>query len=83
MSWWKFLGAVRRGEHKVSPFTWMTGIVTVLYTFWPVDLIPELVLGPLGFIDDLGLWGVFIMLASREKSAWEEQLTTSPRVVDV
>ncbi|MDE0571909.1 DUF1232 domain-containing protein [Demequina sp. B12] len=83
MSWWKFFNAVRRGDHKVAGTTWFTGLVAVLYTLSPVDLLPELLLGPLGFVDDLGLWGVTLMLLNREKSLWEERLTAQAHVVDV
>lgn len=80
--WWKFLRAVRRGEHKLSPVTWMTAIAAVLYTVTPVDLIPEIVFGPFGFVDDLGFWGVVVMLATREKNAWEAARRHHAVVVD-
>ena len=33
----------------------------VIYTIWPVDVIPD-VLGPIGWVDDLALWaGVLVM----------------------
>lgn len=72
--WWKFFQAVRRGEYRLSPMTWLTAIGAAIYTIMPVDLIPELFLGPFGFVDDLGLWGVFVMLATREKNQWEARL---------
>ncbi len=84
--WWSFAQAVRRGEHRLSVTTWLTAVTAVLYTLLPIDLIPELFLGPFGFIDDLGLWGVFLTLATREKQQWESTLRhTSPvaRAVDV
>lgn len=80
--WWKFFRAVRRGEHKLSPVTWMTAIGAVIYTIIPVDLIPELIVGPLGFVDDLGFWGVVVMLAKREKDAWRVARRSHTRVVD-
>ncbi|GIG53922.1 YkvA family protein [Demequina activiva] len=72
--WWKFFQAVRRGEYRLAPMTWLTAIGAAIYTIMPVDLIPELFFGPFGFVDDLGLWGVFVMLATREKNQWEAQL---------
>ncbi|WP_084038881.1 YkvA family protein [Demequina sp. NBRC 110053] len=81
--WWKFFQAVRRGEHKLAPTTWLTAVAAVIYTLSPVDLIPELLLGPLGFIDDLGLWGVVVMLATREKNEWEARLSQQASYVDV
>ncbi|WP_084104651.1 YkvA family protein [Demequina sp. NBRC 110056] len=81
--WWKFFQAVRRGEYKLAPMTWLTAIAAVIYTAIPVDLIPEMFLGPLGFIDDLGVWGVFVMLATREKNQWEASLQHATDYVDV
>ena len=81
--WWRFFQAVRRGEHKLSPVTWLTAIAAVIYTIVPVDLVPELFLGPVGLVDDLGFWGVVVMLATREKNAWEVHQHRGARVVDV
>ncbi|WP_062205873.1 YkvA family protein [Demequina salsinemoris] len=80
--WWRFAQAVRRGEHRLSVTTWLTAVTAVLYTILPVDLIPELFLGPFGFVDDLGLWGVLLMLATREKNEWELRWKADERVVD-
>ncbi len=81
--WWKFFKAVRRGEHKVSGVTKLTAFAALIYTIVPVDLIPEIVFGPLGFVDDLGMWGVVVMLATREKNAWEAARREHYTVVDV
>ena len=53
------------------PTTWAAAIAAVVYTFAPLDLIPELVLGPLGFGDDLGVWSVFGVLLVREHHRWQ------------
>ena len=68
--WWRFLKAVRERQHRVAPTTWVAAIAAVVYTFAPIDLIPELVLGPLGFVDDIGLWGLFAILFAREQQRW-------------
>jgi uncharacterized membrane protein YkvA (DUF1232 family) len=68
--WWRFLKAVRERQHRVAPTTWVAAIAAVVYTFAPIDLIPELVLGPLGFVDDIGLWGIFAVLFAREQHRW-------------
>lgn len=81
--WMKFIKAVWRKEHKLAPMTWLTAIFAFVYTIVPIDLIPELFLGPLGIADDLGVWGIFALLASREKSRWQEQYAADPRIVDV
>lgn len=80
--WWKFFRAVRRGEHKMSPVTWLAGVAAAIYTIVPVDLIPELIFGPLGLVDDLGMWGIVVMLATREKNAWEATRHARATVVD-
>ena len=70
MSWLNFIKAVFRREHRLAPTTWVMAIVTVLYTVWPIDFIPDFV--PIvGQLDDLGLWGVLLALAAREKSRFE------------
>ncbi|GAA3637790.1 hypothetical protein GCM10022200_21450 [Microbacterium awajiense] len=68
--WLNFLKAVKNREHRVAPTTWVAAIAAVVYTVAPIDLIPELVLGPLGFVDDLGVWTVFAVLFTREMSRW-------------
>jgi uncharacterized membrane protein YkvA (DUF1232 family) len=76
--WWNFLGAIRRREYRVSAKTWVVALAATVYTFVPIDLIPELVLGPLGFVDDLGVWGIFAVLFAREKQRWQAGLGTKP-----
>lgn len=66
--------AVKEREHRVAPTTWVVAIAAVAYTFSPIDLIPELVLGPLGFADDLGLWGILGLLVVREQRRWQAGL---------
>lgn len=68
--WWTFLKAVGARQHRVAPTTWIAAIAAVVYTLAPIDLIPELVLGPLGFVDDIGLWGIFAVLFAREQRRW-------------
>jgi uncharacterized membrane protein YkvA (DUF1232 family) len=69
--WWRFLKAVKNREHRVAPTTWVVAIAAVIYTFAPIDAIPELVLGPLGFADDLGVWGILALLLTREQRRWQ------------
>ena len=71
MGWMSFTKAVLKGEHKLAPTTWFMAIFTVIYTVSPIDFFPELLLPIIGYIDDLGVWGLFIALAAREKSRWE------------
>jgi uncharacterized membrane protein YkvA (DUF1232 family) len=71
---WKFLKAIKDREHRVAPTTWAAAIAAVVYTIVPIDLIPELVLGPLGLADDLGVWAVFAALFVREQRRWQTGL---------
>jgi uncharacterized membrane protein YkvA (DUF1232 family) len=68
--WWRFLKAIKDGEHRVAPTTWVAGIAAVVYALMPIDLIPELLLGPLGFADDIGMWAILAVLFAREQRRW-------------
>jgi uncharacterized membrane protein YkvA (DUF1232 family) len=72
--WWRFLKAVKERQHRVAPTTWVAAAAAVVYTLAPIDLIPELVLGPLGFVDDIGLWGILAVLLAREQRRWQSGL---------
>ena len=67
---WKFLKALRERQHRLAPTTWVAAAAAVVYHFSPIDLIPELVLGPLGFVDDVSVWGIFAILFVREQRRW-------------
>lgn len=71
---WTFFRALRRGEHRVAASTWIAAAAAVAYAVSPVDLIPELVLGPLGLGDDLGVWGILALLVAREHRRWQDSL---------
>ena len=71
---WRFLKAIKDRQHRVAPTTWVAAIAAVVYTFAPIDLIPELVLGPLGIADDLSLWGIVAVLFMREQRRWRAGL---------
>ena len=73
---WRFLKAIKDREHRVAPTTLIVAIGAVVYTFVPIDLIPELVLGPLGFADDIGLWSIFAVLFVREQQRWQAGLAS-------
>ena len=80
--WGKFLRAILRGEWKLSAVSWVAAIGTVVYVVSPIDVIPELFLPFIGYIDDLGIWGVMSILAAREKSRWEASLRDGSIQVD-
>ena len=71
---WSFLKAIKSREHRVAPTTWVAAIAALIYTVVPIDLIPELVLGPLGLVDDVGIWGIFAVLIVREQRRWQAGL---------
>ena len=72
--WWSFLKAIKNREHRVAPTTGIAAVAAVIYTFVPIDLIPELVLGPLGLGDDISLWAIFTVLFVREQRRWQAGL---------
>ena len=74
--WWKFLKAIKGRDHHVAPTTWIAAIAAVAYTIAPIDLIPELVLGPLGFGDDVSVWAILAVLVAREHRRWQAGLTS-------
>ncbi|WP_314503618.1 YkvA family protein [uncultured Microbacterium sp.] len=74
--WWTFLKAVKDRQHRVAPTTWVAAIAAVVYTVAPIDMIPELLLGPLGFVDDIGVWSIFAVLFAREQRRWLDGLGT-------
>lgn len=69
--WGRFFRAVLSGRWKVSPMSWLAAVGTLIYVLSPIDIVPELFLPVVGYIDDLGLWGVMAVLATREKARWE------------
>lgn len=72
--WMKFFKAILKGKWKLSPVSWLAAVGTLAYVVSPIDLVPELFLPFIGYIDDLGLWGVMSVLAAREKGRWEASL---------
>ena len=78
--WCRFVKALKRREHRVAPTTWIAAIAAIVYTLAPVDLIPELVLGPLGLGDDIGMWGILAVLVAREHRRWQEGIQTRAAV---
>jgi uncharacterized membrane protein YkvA (DUF1232 family) len=81
--WWRFFTAVRTGQYKVAPMTWLALAGTIAYTLWPIDFLPDYILGPLGMIDDLGVWAIMLTFATREKNKWEVQLEREGVIIDV
>lgn len=69
--WGRFVRAVLTRQWRISPVSWIAVIGTLIYIVSPIDVIPELLLPIVGYIDDLGLGGVMLLLANRERARWE------------
>jgi uncharacterized membrane protein YkvA (DUF1232 family) len=50
-----FFNLMMNGEVPIT-FKLIVVIIPVLYTLMPIDLLPEALLGPLGLVDDAGVW---------------------------
>jgi uncharacterized membrane protein YkvA (DUF1232 family) len=72
--WTRFFKAVLKGNWKISPMSWLAVVGTIVYIVSPIDAVPELFIPFVGYIDDLGVWGVMTVLAAREKGRWEASL---------
>ncbi len=75
--WGTFAKAVLTGKHTLSGWSIFAVIATVIYTISPIDAIPELFTGPIGFIDDLGLWGVLVAVFRWELGRFEKTQAAS------
>ena len=49
--WWRFLKALKTGEHRVAPSTWVAATAAVVYAVSPIDLIPDAI-PVIGMLDD-------------------------------
>nr|PZM99605.1 MAG: hypothetical protein DIU73_01950 [Actinomycetota bacterium] len=83
MGWGQFIKAVVKGEHKLATGTWITGIAAAIYAISPIDIISELVLGPLGLADDAGFVAIALALLVREKGRFEAQLAAKRADADI
>ena len=73
-SWGRFLKAVAKREWKFSGLTWAGFAATAIYVISPIDFLSEAVFFLVGYVDDIGIWGVSLLLLTREKQRWEESL---------
>jgi len=73
-----FFELMMSGEVPIT-FKLIVVIIPLLYTMMPIDLLPEAILGPLGLVDDAGVWmlgaQLFTTLGNRhlEQQHEEEQ----------
>lgn len=70
--WGSFAKAVFKGEHKLSPLTILGVVFAAVYTIVPIDLIPDVPI--IGWIDDLGFWGVVLGIFRWELGRFEARL---------
>lgn len=68
--WGEFLKAVLTGKYKLSPVTYVGVILSLAYTIWPIDISPD-VIPIIGWLDDLGLWGVVTLVFNWERGRFE------------
>ncbi len=80
--WGAFIKAVVTGKHRLSPWSYVMAVVTVVYAIWPLDAIPDYITGPFGFIDDLGMWGVLLAVLRWELGRFERGRNPSSVTVD-
>lgn len=72
--WGEMFKAVFTGKHKLSPWTIIATIGMIVYTVSPIDVVPEAFVGPIGYIDDLGLWGVLSLVFGWERRRFEADI---------
>jgi uncharacterized membrane protein YkvA (DUF1232 family) len=52
--------AIPTRKHRLPRWAWVLLIATIIYDISPIDLIPEGILGPFGFADDVALTTVVL-----------------------
>ena len=69
---------MKRMEHFTKPQLAML-VLAALYILSPVDVIPELLTGPLGLVDDAGAFGVIIaiLVGARSRATAPEPITVT------
>ena len=72
--WGSFIKAIFKGEHSLSPWTWIVSLFALGYAIWPLDIIPDYLTGPLGVVDDLGVWGIVVGLMRWELGRFQAEL---------
>jgi len=75
--WGNLIKAIFKGEHRMSPWTWIVTVFAIGYAIWPLDAIPDYITGPLGIVDDLGVWGVFAGMMRWELGRFQDELASS------
>lgn len=68
----KLFAAVRKGEYKLGFKTYLLLILTIIYTLWPADVLPDII-PLLGWVDDGALWLILIRQLQKELKRYEEQ----------
>ena len=59
---------------RLQTYEWLLMIAATIYLLSPVDIIPELLLGPLGLVDDTAAAGILVALLLKAKKSKEQPI---------
>lgn len=75
-SLWGLFTEVRQGRHKLSVWTYVCIFLTLLYTFSPIDALPDFI-PVLGWVDDGAVWLLLIQQLNKELARYNEKAKKS------
>lgn len=70
---WGMLKDVKAGKHKLSAFTYVSAFLCLLYTFSPIDILPDFI-PVLGWVDDGAVWILLFRQFKKELNKYNESL---------
>jgi uncharacterized membrane protein YkvA (DUF1232 family) len=72
--WRSLMRLIKDKSYKIPLVRKILYIISLIYVISPIDFIPELLVPPLGFIDDIGALAFFLMLILYEIDQYEDYL---------
>lgn len=72
--WRSLMALIKDKGYKIPLIRKVLYIISLIYVISPIDFIPELLVPPLGFIDDIGAFAFFLMLILYEIDQYEDYL---------